>query len=143
MPSPRAPSPGSLGAVEIVGLVQEHAEVERGVGVAAPLGALVGCLRTLDVAALMEHDPKVESATGVSGRVESAEFLLLDIGHRAGRNGRPIPCPFRTSRGRVGGNAGVAERRHSRTEVAPGRGLRDRGPVPCGGASGTRRWQRR
>ena len=143
MPSSRAPSPGSLGGVEIAGVVQEHAEVERGVGVTPLLGALVGCRRAVDVCALMEHDPEVESAAGVAVRVESPEFPLFGLGRGTGRNGRAIPRRFRTSRGVAGGKtrdrggtSGVRQRRLAR-------GIRGRGLRLFAGASGTRRRPRR
>ena len=101
MPSSRAPSPRGLGAVEIAGLVQEHAEVERGVGVACPLGALVGCDRALDISAPMQHDSEVQGAAGGAARVESAEFPLLGLGrgHRdAGERRRQEPVASGCSR---------------------------------------------
>src|ERR1700733_13657926 len=103
MPSSRAPPPSSLSAVEVASLVQEHAEVERGVGVSSLLGALVGRRRAVDIPALMEHDPEVERPGGVAGSVEPPEFPLLALARGGGRAGRAIPGRFRKSCGVAGG----------------------------------------
>ena len=100
MPSSRARSPRGLGAVEIAGLVQEHAEVERGAGVASTLGALVGCDRALDISAPMQHDSEVQ---GGRRRRRSRQV-----------GGIPAPRPWtrpsaeRANRSHVGSAPGVA-----------------------------------
>src|SRR5271154_3677078 len=79
MASSRAPSPGALGTVEIAHLVEEHAEVERGVGVASALGSLARCERSSRAASLMEHRAEVERAGGGAALVGAAVGELFEL----------------------------------------------------------------
>lgn len=73
MPASGAPPPGSLSAVEIAGLVEQHAKVECRVVVTSLLGPLVSRQGTREVPALVEKDTKVESTPGVPTFVGAAE----------------------------------------------------------------------
>ena len=61
-----APAPGRLGAVEVADLVEEHAEVEGGIGDAGLLGPQVRASGALKVAPLLQQQAEIGCGAAVS-----------------------------------------------------------------------------